>query len=299
MKFLILFFTLMIQHYRGISRSTTQSRTFSRWFSLFRNRAWFQKMGRNGRYALVVFVPGIIIGGSFLMLEDTLWGLPSILAEVALLLYVLSYADFHRYVDEYKQKVSSGDDEGAFRCADQYIAIPEIELCNKSGELHDQVSRTVLHRWFEFFFLMVFWFLVFGAPGVLIAWFSLQYSQLVHCEEKAWRPMHWLSWIPARLLGLTFALVGNFVGAIAVWKKTLWNWRLPADVVLNRVALAALSYELEPQPDATEPDTKLASNLGSKDACDQMDKLQLLHTRSVVVWLVIIALITIVGGTLY
>ncbi len=291
MKFLILFFTLMIQRYRGMSRSNTQSRTFARWFALFKDRAWFHKLSRNSRYVLVVFVPGILIGGSFLLLEDVLWGLLSILLEVALLLYVLRHADFDRYVDEYREKVELGDAEGAFRCADQYIAIPEIELCNEPNELHNQVSRTVLHRWFEFFFLMVFWFLIFGAPGVLIAWFTLQYSQLVHCEEKAWRPLHWLAWIPARLLGLTFALVGNFVGAIAVWKTTLWNWRLPADIVLNRVAIAALSQEFEPKQPSAED--------SSQDACDQMARLQMLHTRSVIVWLVIIALITIVGGTLY
>ena len=295
MKFLILFFTLLLQRYRMINRSTTESKGFTRWFNLFDKRPWFQKLGRNGRYILVVFLPSIVIGGSFVIIEDQLWGLPAILLEVALLLYVLSHADFERHIEQYRQKLASGDVQGAFRCADQYLAIPEIELSDELAKMHDQVCHTILHRWFEFFFLMVFWFLVLGVPGVLLAWFSLQYSQLVHCDEKAWRPLHWLSWIPARLLGLTFALAGNFVQGVAVWRQTLWKWRTPADVALYKVALASLSnigseQRMESMTNA-ESDTQVA--------CDQMMELQMLHTRSAIIWLVIIALITIVGGTLY
>ena len=295
MKFLILFFTLMLQRYRSINRSSTESRSFTKWFKLFQKRAWFKKLGRNGRYILVVFLPSIVIGGTFVVIEDLLWGLPAIVLEIALLLYVLSHADFDRHVDQYRQDLQNGDIQGAYRCADQYLAVPEIELSDELAKMHDQVCHTILHRWFEFFFLMVFWFLVLGVPGVLLAWFSLQYSQLVHCEEKAWRPLHWLSWIPARLLGLTFTLAGNFVQGVIIWQQTLWKWRTPADVVLYKVALASLSSHnsencMESMSNA-ESDTQVA--------CDQMQDLQLLHSRSAIVWLVIIALITIVGGTLY
>jgi AmpE protein len=295
MKFLILFFTLMLQRYRAINRSSTESRSFTKWFKLFQKRVWFKKLGRNGRYILVVFLPSIVIGGTFVVIEDQLWGLPAIVLEIALLLYVLSHADFDRHVDQYRQDLQNGDIQGAYRCADQYLAVPEIELSDELAKMHDQVCHTILHRWFEFFFLMVFWFLVLGVPGVLLAWFSLQYSQLVHCEEKAWRPLHWLSWIPARLLGLTFTLAGNFVQGVIIWQQTLWKWRTPADVVLYKVALASLSSHnsencMESMSNA-ESDTQVA--------CDQMQDLQLLHSRSAIVWLVIIALITIVGGTLY
>ena len=296
MKFLILFITLALQHYRGINRSTTTSRSFSKWFYLFQGRSWLQKMGRTGRYIFIVFIPSIFIGGCFMIIEDQLLGLPAIILEVALLLYVLSHADFERHVTQYRKDIANGDIQGAYRCAEQYLAIPEIELSEELATMHDQVCHTILHRWFEFFFLMIFWFLVLGVPGVLLAWFSLQYSQLVHCEEKAWRPMHWLSWIPARLLGLTFALAGNFVQAVAVWKQTLWKGHAPADVVLYNVALASLSGKNDKE---SCMETITNAEADTKVACDQMLELQMLHRRSAIVWLVIIALITIVGGTLF
>ncbi|MBQ0731733.1 MAG: regulatory signaling modulator protein AmpE [Oleispira antarctica] len=296
MKFLILFITLVLQHYRGINRSTTTSRSFSKWFYLFQGRPWLQKLGRTGRYILIVFIPSIVIGGCFIIIEDQLLGLPAIILEVALLLYVLSHADFERHVTQYRKDLENGDVQGAYRCAEQYLSIPEIELSDELAKMHDQVCHTILHRWFEFFFLMIFWFLVLGVPGVLLAWFSLQYSQLVHCEEKAWRPMHWLSWIPARLLGLTFALTGNFVQGVVIWKQTLWKGRAPADIVLYKVALASLSGKNDKE---SCMDAMTNAEANTKVACDQMLELQMLHRRSAIVWLVIIALITIVGGTLF
>jgi AmpE protein len=285
----------MIQRYRGINRSSTESRSFTKWFKLCQKSPWFTKLGRNGRYIFVVFLPSIVIGGTFIFLEDQLWGLPAIVLEIALLLYVLSYADFDRHVDQYRKDLQNGNVQEAYRCADQYLAVPEIELSDELAKMHDQVSHIILHRWFEFFFLMVFWFLILGVPGVLLAWFSLQYSQLVHCEEKAWRPLHWLSWIPARLLGLTFTLAGNFVQGVIVWQQTLWKWRTPADVVLYKIALASLSgYS---HGDRMEAMSNAESN--TKAACDQLKELQMLHSRSAIIWLVIIALITIVGGALY
>ena len=292
MKFLILFFTLMLQRYRAINRSTTISRSFTKWFNLFQKRNWFIKLGRNGRYIVVVVIPSILVGGTFVLFEDIAWGLPAIILEIALLLYILSHADFERHVAQYSSDLASGDIQGAYRCADQYLSVPEIELSEELAQMHDQVCHTILHRWFEFFFLMIFWFLVLGVPGLLLSWFSLQYSQLVHCGEKAWRPLHWLEWIPARVLGLTFALAGTFVRAINVWQKSLWKLRAPSDAVLYHIALASLAGRGD--------DSKGLSNaeIDTKEACNQMMELQSLHRRSASIWLVIIALITIVGGTL-
>jgi AmpE protein len=293
MKFLILFFTLMLQHYRSINRTTTISRSFSKWYQLFQTREWFIKLGRNGRYFLVVVIPSLLVGGTFILVEDMFWGLPAIVLEILLLLYILSHADFERHVTQYKDDLASGDVQGAYHCAEQFLSVPEIELSEELAQMHDQVCHTILHRWFEFFFLMVFWFLILGVPGLLLTWFSLQYSQLVHCAEKAWRPLHWLEWLPARFLGLTFALAGNFVRAIGIWKKSLWKMRTPAGDVLYSIALASLSNR-----DGEGQELKNAE-IDSKIACDQMMELQNLHRRSAAIWLGIVALITIVGGAVF
>ena len=296
MKFLILFFTLVLQRLLNWRRTSTRSRTYNGWYLLFAKRGWFNKLGRWGRYFLVVVFPAAVIGISFVLLEDRYLGLPAIALEILLLLYVLTHADFEQHFKQYMTDIENGDVQGAYRCAEQYLAVPEIELNDEVAKMHDQVCHTLLYRWFEFFFLMVFWFLVLGVPGILLAWFSLQYSQLVACDEKAWRPLHWLEWIPARLLGLTFVLAGHFDKAMPVWRETLWKWRVPADDALYRVALASIVAE----DDEGKPCLTVASiEDDTRKACDQITALQGLHRRSASIWMVVIALITIVGGALY
>ena len=84
--------------------------------------------------------------------------------------------------------------------------------------------------------------------------------------------------------------------AVTVWQQSLWKWRAPADVVLYKVALASLSGK---SADGSYMETMTNAEADTKVACDQMMELQMLHRRSAIVWLVVIALITIVGGTLY
>ena len=127
MKFLILFFTLILQHYRSINRTTTISRSFTKWYQLFQKRDWFTKLGRNGRYVAVVVIPSLLVGGTFVLVEDMFWGLPAIVLEILLLLYILSHADFERHVTQYKNDLASGDVQGAYRCAEQFLSVPEIE----------------------------------------------------------------------------------------------------------------------------------------------------------------------------
>ena len=297
MKFLILFFTLLIQRFTHIKRRSTSSRTYGAWHKMFAQRGWYNKLGRWGRYSFIVLLPAAVIGITFVVAESQFWGWPAIVLEIALMLYVLSHADFEDHFQQYKKDLESGDVQGAYRCAEQYLSVPEIELSDELNRMHDQVCHTILYRWFEFFFLMVFWFLILGVPGVLLAWFSLQYSQIVHCDEKAWRPLHWLEWVPSRLLGLTFALAGNYDKAMPVWRASLWKWQVPADDALYRVALASVVGEFDEEGKPCQQFTSIADD--TRAACDQMTALQRLHRRSASIWLVLIALTTIVGGAIY
>ena len=88
MKFLILFLTRVLPHVLHWKRRSTQSSSFQHWYNLFSQKNWFAKLGRRGRYWLVVILPAAIIGVSFVLLEDKSWGLPAIALEILLLLYV-------------------------------------------------------------------------------------------------------------------------------------------------------------------------------------------------------------------
>lgn len=297
MTFIVLFFTLLLQYFKLLPSRSISSRSFARWHQLAEKDPRFDKLGRYWRYILVVVIPTAFIGVVFHFIEMQLWGLPAIVLEVALLLYVLSHADFQQYVEQYRRDLSAGDVQGAYHCAEQHLSVPEIELTDDLAQMHDQVCETVMYRWFEFFFLMVFWFALAGVPGVILAWFTLQYVQRVNCAEQAWRPLTILEWVPSRILGLTFALAGNFVRAIPAWQSSLWNWQVPAADALYKVALAAL-YQGDGKSflSNNSQSSEQCDNDKSEGACDQLLELQLLHRRSATIWLAMIAAMAIFGG---
>ena len=85
---------------------------------------------------------------------------------------------------------------------------------------------------------------------------------------------HAINWIPARLLTLSLALVGDFSQSFAIWLRRIRDFEL-----LDRALLeTSLKVSLPENPDAQRPEDVLA-----------------LVKRAQVLWLVVIALATIFG----
>lgn len=288
MKFLIVFIALTLQNRLPLPNRSTSSRSFKAWLGFWLKRSVFGRLPRHIKYFWVVILPTILTAIAFYYLEQLAWGLWAALLEIALLLYVLSHISFERHFDAYLKDLESGDTQGAFHCAERLLAIPEVELINDTNTLNLQVVKVLLHRWFEYFFLMVFWYMVADVAGILLAWFSVQYARASECDAKAWRYLHWLEWIPSRLLGLTYGLAGNFVRALPVWQRYLWQTETSSADVLFNVACSSLSSNgEEKQWHNVEDNAALAAK--------ELEEWHSLHLRSMSIWMVAIAVATIGG----
>lgn len=290
MKFLILFVVLLIHYRFPLPERSTLSRTFAWWTRLFQPNPLFLRLPRHLRYVLVVLVPTALLTAAFVYLDRLLWGLLTFVLEILLLFYVLAHSGIERHLQDYKDDLVRGDTQAAYRCAEQYLALPEVEVSEDVAGLNEQVIRALLHRWFEYFFLMVFWYMIADVAGVLLAWFSVQYARASDCDDKAWRYLHWLEWIPVRLLGLTYGLAGNFIRALPVWRSYLWQRDAVSGDVLFDVASSALSSSGEERKWHSISD-------GTEEAVKELQEWQNLHLRSMSVWMVLIAAATI-GGVL-
>ncbi len=221
---------------------------------------------------------GIAAGGGvgwfvFFYSQRWLWGLPTALVEVLLLIYVLSHMGIRQHLDAYRHDLAHGDIQGAYHCAERHLSVPEVALTEDAEHMNEQVARSLLLRWFEYFFLMVFWYMVADVAGVLLAWFSLQYARTSDCDQQAWRYLHWLEWGPARLLGLTYGLAGNFVHALPVWQQHLWKLNTQSADVLFEVAHSALQHHGQPEPVPLERQGEVAAQ-----QLDDWQQLQLAFT---------------------
>ncbi len=289
MKFLVLFVVLLWQQRFPLPHRSTSSRTFAWWLKQVEKLPRFMSWHRHIRYSVVVVLPVVTITAAMLLADPYAFGLLSVLLKILVLLYVLSHISIGKHLEAYRSDLKKGDTQGAYHCADQYLAVPEVRVSDDLTTMNHQVIRALLHRWFEFFFLMVFWYMVADIAGILLAWFSLQYARATHCDAQGWRYLHWIEWIPVRLLGLTYALAGDFLRAFPVLHSYLWDRTTHSADVLYRVAnesLAGQSVTMSCPVDES-----------AEEAAAELDRWQRLHIRSLSVWMVIIATAT-VGGYL-
>lgn len=153
--------------------------------------------------------------------------------------------------------------------------------------VHKYVRKVILYEGFERWFAVVFWFLALGPVGALA--YRLSYncsrSELLSEEDSqlALRIVHYLDWVPARLLALAFALTGNFVGSFEHYWQSLWENKSVADLI-EKAAVAAINDTAESKEYPSDEESFMASGK------QEILALQALLSRSVVCWIAVIAL---------
>jgi AmpE protein len=137
---------------------------------------------------------------------------------VPILLYSLGRGDFLAEVNTYIVTANRGDSVAASKLIDelrgQAADDTAPESINDWKSLHTQALKVIAYRGFERTFAVIFWFVIAGAVGALLYRMSAIYrEQTIPATNEALLADKWL-WLiefPAvRLMGLTWAFVGNF-----------------------------------------------------------------------------------------
>ena len=137
---------------------------------------------------------------------------------VPILIYSLGRGDFLADVNNYIATANRGDSVAASKLIDDLRGQASdniaVESVNDWKSLHAQALKVIAYRGFERTFAVIFWFVIAGAVGALLYRLSAIYrEQTTLLSNEALLAEKWL-WIiefPAvRLMGLTWAFVGNF-----------------------------------------------------------------------------------------
>ncbi|MET0356763.1 MAG: regulatory signaling modulator protein AmpE [Cellvibrio sp.] len=137
---------------------------------------------------------------------------------VPVLLYSLGRGDFLAEVNNYVATANRGDSVAASKLIDDLRgrAVDEADFgsANDWKSLHTQALKVISYRGFERSFAVLFWFVIAGAVGALLYRMSVIYREQTapYSNEAALADKWlWLIEFPAvRLMGLTWAFVGNF-----------------------------------------------------------------------------------------
>ncbi len=245
------------------------------------------------RLLILVLSPMLLVLLVQALLDNTLLGLPSLILFVIVLLYGLGRGDFSDQLQHYLSAWNHGNFESAY---DKALAMGDFQQSDAIADhqsLHDHVRRAFIYTGFERWFAVVFWFLLLGpvgAVGYRLMFLAARSTSLAEADQQlALRVVHYLDWLPARLLVISFALTGNFVdGFNRCWQLFFEN--PPCEELLDDTALAAIDHRGNDRPQLDNIEAFIEYGR------QELLALQGLLSRSVVCWVIVIAVLTLVAS---
>ena len=175
-----------------------------------------------------------------------------IFLNIPVLLYSLGRGNFLADVKHYIELANRGDNVAASNWVDEMAghATGDISVtpANDWKALHTQALKVISYRGFERTFAVVFWFVIAGALGALLYRLSSIYREHTapdSAQAQLADKWLWLIELPAvRLMGLTWAFVGNFDSC--PWRDSLLDTESSSMTILNNSLRGALSAPTDP-----------------------------------------------------
>jgi membrane protein required for beta-lactamase induction len=235
--------------------------------------------GRTWVYCLVLAIPVVVLVAILGWFD---YWLITFLVGFGSLVLVFGSGDQADQLKQYRQLQDDGEVDEAYDLAVNAFDLPEGLYEGGVDQMDGALNLSLAYQLLERFFVAVFWFVAFGAPGVLLV-VLVRHARDTFVQSKEDGPSaaslavqvhHAINWIPVRLLTLSLALVGNFSHSFAIWLRRIRDFELTDRALLE----TALKVSLPETPDAQRPEDVLA-----------------MMKRAQVFWLVILALATIFG----
>lgn len=208
-------------------------------------RDWVQRAVRVGSgWSAVIAVLVLLIPLGILLwaVQGLAYGVFTLLLHVGLLLCCVGRHDALRSMNaDFLRAWDRGDQAAAALVAEQQLGV----VGEESGSLLREVRARMSAACLQDYFVPAFWYLLLGPLGALgYRLLELTRQQWGHsASHPAGILVHALEWVPARLLALSFALVGQFDSTLRTLGSMLAQWEVSAGELVARSADAAIVAE--------------------------------------------------------
>lgn len=195
---------------------------------------------------LVAVLPWVLLLWLLLWwLDASFWFLPSLLVHLLVVFYALGRRSELIWIERYMIAWRQGDQQAASYYAEEILG---SDLGEDGSDLHARVVARLIYFAFDRLFLVLFWYLLLGPVGALLARLSERAiiearkaqggSEASVCDEQVVLFHRVLEWPAARLMGLSLALVGRPLLGLRQFFSDLMRWKLSSEAFLNRQLLA-------------------------------------------------------------
>jgi membrane protein required for beta-lactamase induction len=197
------------------------------WFAMYLKalKPWIGKLNKWVAVLLIVMPILLLLMVLQLLLAEKLFGLVHLILSTLVLFFCIDSRDFKNKLAGYFVSLEKGDVHAAADAAAAFVG--DVS----SSELNRAVTKSILLGSFERLFAGLFWFMVFGGYGAA-AYFLVALlrqsafkvdSNYDGLAKAAAQIQDVLDWIPSRLVGISYSLVGNFRKGFKCCSKHLWT----------------------------------------------------------------------------
>lgn len=270
--------------------------------------SWWQLLNANARAqsapwlcAVAVAVPVVVLLA--VVLAVIVW-LPAgwlIVLNIPVLLYSLGRGDFSGAVHTYVEAAHTGDSVKSVNVLDGMNLDPDLRGGRNNGDwtaLNREALRVFTYRGFERMFAVIFWFVVAGAPGALAYRLSvLLWVHLLEVNDKraavVARAVTLIEWPAARLLGLSWALVGHFDLCMVRWRHLWLSLHTLTPVFLVSVLLGAMGEESEWAKAGDSRRFQPAARIEPSYSLHLVESTASMFSRALLLWVFAAAVVTL------
>lgn len=233
------------------------------------------------QFVLIIAPPVLLVFIIQIQLQEFLFNLPGFAFGIVIFIYCLGPACLSSDIEAYIDARTIADDDEALHHASSITGTTASSLPDQ--QIID-VTRAILYTANERIFSTIFWFVISGPFGALLYRLISELSKQDESSELSSFSsfIHsFITWAPARMLAAGYALTGNFDGAYQSYKTRAAN-----------TDIAQGNY-----------DTLVSTGLGAMHKTEMNDEIASVHaaqalvTRAVIVWIGILAVMTL-GGVL-
>ncbi|MEQ9918540.1 beta-lactamase regulator AmpE [Pectobacterium aroidearum] len=200
-----------------------------------------------------------IVAGLLWLTSGILFGLISLLLWIVISLMCIGAGEIRQHYRRYLQAAQRGEADASREMAAELALIHGLPVGTGESEQLKELQNALLWINFRFYLAPLFWFIVAGPYGPIAlmgyaflrarqTWLARHHTPLERAQSGVDSLLHWLDWIPARLAGAAYALLGHGEKALPAWFASLGDFRSSQYWVLTQLAQFSLARETHIEP---------------------------------------------------